>query len=135
MRVSAAFNQLLALPGTMVTEAFPDEKPVVVDVRLPARRLRCPECGYTTCARYDTRPVSSTWRHLDFGRHQVILRAWLRRMTCPTHGVRVEAVPFARPRSGFTRDLEDVAAYLATIDQPRDDQHAGSSLTSLVANT
>ena len=42
------------------------------------------------------------WRHLDFGRWRVQLRAGLRRGCCPTHGVRVEAVPFARHRSGFT---------------------------------
>jgi transposase len=94
--------------------SFPDERTVAVNVRLRARRLACPECEFTTAARYDTRPVFSSWRHLDFGRWRVTLRAGLRRLVCPTHGVRVEAVPFARHRSGFTRDLEDVAAYLAT---------------------
>jgi len=29
-------------------------------------------------------------------------------------GVRVEAIPFARARSGFIRDFEDLVAYLAT---------------------
>jgi transposase len=117
VRVTTAFNRLLVLPGSTVAGvSFPDadEGTVVVDVRLRARRLCCPECGYNTRARYDTRPVFSTWRHTDFGRWQVLLRAGLRRLVCPTHGVRVEAVPFARHRSGFTRDLEDVAAYLAT---------------------
>ncbi|MGH8937792.1 MAG: ISL3 family transposase, partial [Actinomycetes bacterium] len=33
---------------------------------------------------------------------------------CPEHGVRVQGVPFARPAARFTRDLEDVAAFLAT---------------------
>ena len=32
----------------------------------------------------------------------------------PGAWVVVEAVPFARHRSGFTRDFEDVAAFLAT---------------------
>ena len=32
------------------------------------------------------------WRHLDFGRWQVQVRAGLRRLHCPSHGVRVEAV-------------------------------------------
>jgi transposase len=30
------------------------------------------------------------------------------------HGVRTEAVPFARPGTGFTRDFEDLVAWLAT---------------------
>src|SRR5207244_2357436 len=71
-------------------------------------------CPFTTRARYDTRPVSSYWRHLDFGTATVVLCAGLRRIDCPEHGVLVEAVPFARYRSGFTRDFEDVTAYLAT---------------------
>jgi transposase len=58
--------------------------------------------------------VTSSWRHLDFGRWQVLVRARLRRLACPQHGVRVEAIPFARARSGFTRDFEDLVAYLAT---------------------
>jgi transposase len=36
------------------------------------------------------------------------------RLVCPTHGVLVEAVPFARHRAGFTRDFEDLTAFLAT---------------------
>jgi hypothetical protein len=44
----------------------------------------------------------------------VRLRARLRRLDCPDCGVVTEAVPFARPRAGFTCDFQDVAAYLAT---------------------
>ena len=42
------------------------------------------------------------------------VRARLRRIKCPTHGVRVEGVPFARGGSRFTRDLEDLIGFLAT---------------------
>jgi transposase len=87
---------------------------MLVEVRLRARRLACPLCPFTTRARYDTRPVSSYWRHLDFGTATVVVFAYLRRVDCPEHGVLVEAVPFARYRSGFTRDFEDVTAFLAT---------------------
>ena len=107
MRVTAAFHRLLGLSGIAVRgvsfpDAGSDAHTVVVEVGLRRKRLACPLCGFTTRARYDTRPVSSTWRHLDFGRWRVQLRAGLRRGCCPTHGVRVEAVPFARHRSGFT---------------------------------
>jgi transposase len=40
--------------------------------------------------------------------------ARLRRVACPHHGVRVEGVPFARHRSGFTHDFEGLVAWLAT---------------------
>jgi transposase len=62
--------------------------------------MECPEadCGFTTRARYDTPPVSSCWQHLDLGRWGLVVRADLRRLVCPAHGVKVEAVPFARHR-------------------------------------
>ena len=77
-------------------------------------RLSCPACGFTTSARYGTRPVSSSWRHLDLGRWRLEVRATLRRIDCPTHGARTEGVPFARSGFHFTRDSEDLVGWLAT---------------------
>jgi transposase len=87
---------------------------VVVTVVLRRRRLWCPHCSFKTSARYDTRPVASRWRHLDLGVWRVEVRATLRRLRCPTHGVVVEAVPFARPGAHLTRDFDDLLAWLAT---------------------
>jgi hypothetical protein len=56
------------LPGVNVTDVEFWADKVVVTVTLQRKKLICPECAYTTRARYDTRPVYSTWRHLDFGR-------------------------------------------------------------------
>lgn len=114
MRVTAAFSRLLALPGIWVRGLeFLDDR-IVVSVALRRWRLVCPECGYATWFRYDTRPASSTWRHLDLGVWRLEVAADLRRLRCPTHGVLVEGVPFARPGARFTRDFEDLVAYLAT---------------------
>jgi len=87
---------------------------VVVGVRLRSRRLRCPRCEFTTRSRYDTRAESSTWRHLDLGAWRLRVRADLRRLCCPVHGVITQGVPFARPGSRFTRDFEDLVGWLAT---------------------
>lgn len=114
MRVTTAFNRLLALPGTTVTDVSFGAAEVVVQVALRARRLACPHCAFTTRARYDLRPVASRWRHADFGRWKVQLSTALRRLACPEHGVVTEAVPFARPGSRFTAEFEDLAAFLAT---------------------
>ncbi len=114
MRVTTAFNRLLALPGISVREVSFEADTVVVEVVLRRRRLHCPECEFSTAARYDRRPVLSSWRHTDMGRWEVLVRARLRRLDCPTHGVRTEAVPFARYRAGFSRDFEDLVAFLAT---------------------
>jgi len=115
VRVTTAFNRLLGLEGISVEKvSFAGDTSVTVDVALRRRRLVCPLCSFSTAARYDTRPVASKWRHLDFGRWQVSVQAQLRRLRCPQHGVRVEGVPFARARSGFSRDFEDLVAFLAT---------------------
>ncbi len=115
MRDTTLLKRLLDLPGVAVRGvSLPSPGLLVVDVALCRRRLACPHCDYTTRWRYDTRPVASTWRHLDFGTAMVLVRAGLRRLDCPSHGVVTEVVPFARYRSGFTRDLEDLAAFLAT---------------------
>jgi transposase len=115
VRDSTLLNRLLDLPGVRVRGAsLSSPGLLVVDLALRRLRLVCPHCGYQTRWRHDTRPVASTWRHLDLGGAMVMLRAQLRRPKCPACGVVTEAVPFARHRCGFTRDLEDVAAYLAT---------------------
>jgi transposase len=118
VRVTTAFNRLLKLDGVNVTDVVIGAGTVTVEVALRRRKLRCPECDYTTGGRYDTRPVSSSWRHLRLGTFKLVVRARLRRLACPEHGVRVEGVDFARPSSRFTRDFEQLVAWLAVkMDQ------------------
>src|SRR5262249_6907999 len=54
-----------------------------------------------------------TWRHLDFFQHQAFLTARTPRITCAGCGVRLVAVPWARPGSGFTLLFEGMAMTLA----------------------
>ena len=114
MRVTTAFKRLMDLPGVTVSDVDFQPAKVVVTVKLRSRKLACPMCDFTTRARYDARPVSSSWRHLDLGRWRLEVRADLRRLACPDHGVRTEGVPFARPGSRFSRDFEDLVGWLAT---------------------
>ena len=114
MRVTTAFKRLLRLDGVNVTAVDFLPAIVVVTVALRRRRLVCGHCGHKSSSRYDTRPVESRWRHLDLGVWRVELRASLRRLRCPTHGVVVEGVPFARPNAKLTRDFDDLLAWLAT---------------------
>jgi transposase len=113
MRVTAAFSRLLQLDGVWVRAVRFERRRVVVEVALRRRRLLCPECGYSTPHRHNVREVQSDWRHLDLGVWRLEIRATLRRLSCPTHGVRTEGVPFARPGSDFTRDFEQFVAWLA----------------------
>jgi transposase len=117
VRATTVFNKLLRLVGVWVTHVdfADDDQTVYVDVRLRRRRLVCPHCGWTTNARHNWQPAPSTWRALDFGTWEVLVRARLRRLACqPCARVVVEAVPFARHRARFTRDFEDLVAWLAT---------------------
>jgi transposase len=111
VRVTTAFNRLLGLPGASVRAVRFDHDGVVVAVALRRRRRVCSRCGQVCAATHDT--VLSRWRHLDLGGQRCYLVAWLRRVKCRDCGVRVEAVPWARPGSRFTRDFEDVVAFLA----------------------
>jgi transposase len=114
VRVTTAFKRLLDLSGVTITEVDFQPSKVVVTVKLRSGRLRCPACAFSTKGRYDRRGVASSWRHLDLGRWRLEVRATLRRLRCPSHGVRTEAVPFARAGSRFTSDFEDLVGWLAT---------------------
>jgi transposase len=114
MRASAAFSRLLRLQGIWVRTVRFEPARVVVQVALRRRHLVCPECDHRTAGRFDTRPVDSVWRHLDLGVWRLEIHARLRRLWCPIHGARTEAVPFARCGSDFTRDFEALVAWLAT---------------------
>ncbi len=114
MRVSTAFSRLLCLPGVWVRSVSFQPDRVVVTVALRARLLRCPKCSYCTRHRESRQHHDSVWRHLDLGRWRLEVHARLRRVRCPEHGVLVEGVPFARDGARFTRDFEDLVAWLAT---------------------
>jgi len=53
------------------------------------------------------------WRHLDLAGNRCLVEYELRRVRCLDCGVRVEAVPWARPRARHTRDFEDLVAFMA----------------------
>jgi len=111
VRVTTAFNRLLALPGARVTDVLFGPDGVTVCVRLARRRPACSGCGQV-CRKVHDR-ASRRWRHLDLAGQRCHVKYQLRRVRCPDCGVRVEAVPFARPRARHTRDFEDMVAFLA----------------------
>jgi transposase len=116
MRVATLFKRLLRLGRERVVgvELEEDEvgiERVIVAVALRARRVsRCSGCAARVHSVYDSRRRS--WRHLDMGRVRCVITCEVRRVCCPGCGVRVEAVPWARAGSRFTRAFEDTAVYL-----------------------
>jgi transposase len=111
VRVTTVFNKLLALQGAFVRGVAFGPAGIVVDVAKRHRRNRCPRCTFSTRARYD-RDVRE-WPHVSVGKWRVVIRAALCRLECPEHGVITEAVPWAEHESRFTRDFEDLVAWVA----------------------
>lgn len=110
MRVTTAFNKLLAIPGASVTSVTFSTEAVVVGLRSRRRRPMCP-CGWKGRAVYDR--STRRWRHLDLGATKLVLEAEIRRLHCRRcERVRTEAVEWARPAARHTRDFEDVVAWL-----------------------
>jgi transposase len=109
VRVSTAFNKMLALAGAWVERVEFCEAGIVAGIRLRARCHRCP-CGRKAPGYDHTR---RRWRHLDLAACRLWLEAEIWRVDCRSCGqVRTELVPWARPGARLTRDLEDVIAWL-----------------------
>jgi transposase len=110
MRLTTAFNRLLSLQGAFVRQLEFQPSGLLVKVARRAQRHRCPHCTFSTRARYDAH--HRDWRHVALGKWRVTIRAELARLDCPRHGVVTEAVPWAEHESRFTRDFEDLVAWL-----------------------
>jgi transposase len=112
VRVTTAFNKMLAIVGASVASVSFCPEGIVVGLRRRRRRkLRCP-CGWKTWAVYD-RSVRR-WRHLDLGATRCWVQAEIARIDCRRCGrVRTEEVPWARPGARHSRDFQDVVAWLA----------------------
>jgi transposase len=112
MRVTTAFNRLLRLPGASVIDVSFSGEGVIVTVRLRRRRRVCSRCGQTGRLAIHGRRVKR-WRHLDLGVNRCVIECELRRLWCGSCGAQFEVVPWARAGSRYTRDFEDVVAWLA----------------------
>lgn len=87
---------------------------VIAHVRPKSRfRRRCGRCGKRS-AGYDAGTGRRRWRGLDLGTTKVMLESDAPRVRCPSHGVTVASVPWAKHGAGHTRDFDDTAAWLAT---------------------
>ena len=113
MRVTTLLRRLLGISGLIVESFQMSTDGLVVGVRPRWRKPRCGACS-RRCPRYD---VSKTrrWRHLSWGRLRIWLEYRPRRVKCLVCGVRTEEVPWAARASGFTKDFEELTAYLARV--------------------
>ncbi len=111
MRVTTAFNKMLAIVGASVASVTFAPEGIVVGLRRRRRRPVCP-CGWKGRGTYDRRV--RRWRHLDLAGTRCWLEAEVRRLECRRCArVRTEEVPWARPGARHSRDLQDVVAFMA----------------------
>lgn len=104
---------VLSLAETVVNSVRIEGDSIIVGVRpYKSRQSRCPRCG-CKCEVYDGRSTPRRWRALDVGASRCFLEYAPVRVRCPEHGVHVESVPWARPKSRFTRPFEDWVAWMA----------------------
>jgi transposase len=113
VRVSTALNRMLRLPGASVIGVAFASEGVIVTVRLRRRRRVCSGCGQVGRLAIHDRRIKR-WRHLDLGASRCWIECELRRLWCSAcGGPRLEPVPWARTGAGYTRDFEDLVAFLA----------------------
>ena len=111
MRVTTAFNRMLGLPGAWVTDVEFGEQAMIVTVALSRKRPVCSGCGARGLKIKDHRV--KRWRHLDQGGLRCQVECDLRRLYCPGCGDRPEHVEWARSGARYTRDFDDLTAWLA----------------------
>jgi transposase len=110
VRVCTAFNRMLGLPGGWVRDVAFGGEAMVVTVALRRRRPVCSGCGARGLPIKDHRV--KRWRHLDVGGLRCVIECRLRRLYCAGCGDLPELVEWARPGARYTRDFEDLTAWL-----------------------
>jgi transposase len=102
----------VAIEDVRVETGLRGEEIAVVALR-PDRhvRLRCPQCR-RKCGLADEGEGRRRWRALDVHGRKCYLEARAPRVRCPSHGLIVASVPWARHGSRFTAAFEDQAAWL-----------------------
>ena len=111
MRVTTAFNRMLGLPGAWVRDVEFGEQAMIVTVALRRKRPVCSGAGARGLKLKDDRV--KRWRHLDQGGLRCQVECRLRRLYCPGCGELPEMVEWARGGARYTREFDDLTAWLA----------------------
>jgi transposase len=111
VRVTTAYNRMLGLPGAWVRDVEFGEQAMIVTVGLRRKNPVCSGCGARGLKIKDHRV--KRWRHLDVGGVRCQVECWLRRLYCPGCGDLPEMVEWARGGARYTRDFDDLCAWLA----------------------
>src|SRR5512142_1014113 len=102
---------MLGLPGAWVRDVEFGDQAMIVTVCLRRKRPVCSGCGARGLKIKDHRV--KRWRHLDQGGLRCQVECRLRRLYCPGCGELPEMVEWARGGARYTREFDDLTAWLA----------------------
>jgi transposase len=115
VRITTVFRRLLGVSSTVVRAVrFDEHGDLLIEVKPTWRKPRCGVCGKPASG-YDSPPEPRRWRDLCLGSTLIWLTYHVRRVDCPSCGIRVEKVPWAAHGSRFTLALEELGAFLARV--------------------
>ena len=113
MRSTTLLRHVIGVPDLFVCSVLIEGNDLLVEVRPRHRKPRCGCCGQRAPG-YD-RASERRWRHLGLGASRLYLCYAPRRVECAACGVKTEQVPWAESGSRFTRDFEEMVAYLTRV--------------------
>ena len=115
MRTTKVWAQLLGIDHAVIEGVTFDEEEQLLIAQVRPSRTRAGRCGVCSkrCPGYDQGSGKRRWRTLDLGSVRAVVEADSPRVRCPTHGVVVAQVPWARHGAGHTRTFDDTVAWLA----------------------
>lgn len=108
-------TNLLNVKHTIIDDVnLTEDHKLIVSVNpSKGQRLRCGICCKKS-SYYDNGRGRRQWRSCDFGTTLVYLESDSPRVKCKEHGVVTASVPWARHRSRFTYDFEQMVAWLSS---------------------
>lgn len=118
MTISSLAKKLMGVNNVVVEnlnlEEISGEEQIVIQVRPHKKdQCRCGICGRIS-PRFDHGKGVRRWRAPDLGSGTMVyIEAEANRVCCEEHGVVVQQFPWARHKSRFTKNFEDLTAWLS----------------------
>ncbi len=110
MQLKTIFNRVTEYKPFVVehVELIEYESQATIEISMRARENGLPTCSICgeRCSRYDSQPTSRRFNFIPLWMIPVVLVYTMRRVNCPTCGVKVERVPWAAGKSPLTTDYQ-----------------------------
>ena len=110
MQLKTIFNRVTEYKPFVVehVELIERESQPTIEISMRARGNGLPTCSVCgeRCSGYDTQPTSRRFKFIPLWMIPVVLVYTMRRVNCPTCGVRVEQVPWAKGKSSLTTEYQ-----------------------------